>query len=70
MFHRINAALDRLSEYLAKRKGLLPLLGLSLVVLNAVIQFTYSNGWIAESNIFLHVGVILAIIGFLLAWAL
>ena len=70
MFRRINSALDRISEYLASRKGLLPLVGLGLVVLNAIMQFTPSTGWLAESNLFLHLGVILAIIGFLLAWAL
>jgi hypothetical protein len=70
MLRRINSALDRISDYLANRKGLLPLFGLSLVVLNAVLQFIPSAGWIADSNIFLHLGVILAIIGFLLAWAL
>jgi hypothetical protein len=70
MLRRINSALDRISEYLANRKGLIPLLGLCLVILNAVLQFTPSAGWIADSNLFLHLGVILAIIGFLLAWAL
>ena len=66
---KINRLLDRISDYLAGRKGLLPLLGLLLVVINYIIQFIFP-GWIAESNLFLHLGLILAIIGFLLAWAL
>ena len=57
------------SEFLAARKGLLPLIGLLLVVINFILQF-FTMGWIAESNLFLHLGLILAIIGFLLAWAL
>jgi len=66
---KFSRFLDRISEFLAARKGLLPLIGLLLVVINFILQF-FSMGWIAESNLFLHLGLILAIIGFLLAWAL
>jgi hypothetical protein len=66
---KFSRFLDRISEFLAARKGLLPLIGLLLVVINFILQF-FSIGWIAESNFFLHLGLILAIIGFLLAWAL
>lgn len=66
---KLSRFLDRISEFLAARKGLLPLIGLLLVVINFILQF-FSIGWIAESNLFLHLGLILAIIGFLLAWAL
>jgi hypothetical protein len=61
--------LDRLSEFFAARKGLLPLVGLSLVVLNWIFRFL-PFGWIKETDFFLHLGVFLAILGFLLAWAL
>ncbi len=64
-----SSLLDRLSEFLAHRKGLLPLLGMGLVVVNFILQFL-PLGWLATSNFFLHLGVILAIIGFMLAWAL
>lgn len=66
---KINRLMDRISNFLAARKGLLPLLGLFLVVVNYILQF-FPLGWVAESNLFLHVGLVLAIIGFLLAWAL
>lgn len=66
---KINRLLDKISNYLAARKGLMPLLGLILIILNFVLQFL-PLGWVAESNLFLHLGLILAIIGFLLAWAL
>jgi hypothetical protein len=66
---KFNRLLDSISDYLAARKGLLPLMGLLLVVVNFALQF-FAAGWIAESNLFLHLGIILAIVGFLLAWAL
>jgi hypothetical protein len=66
---KFSRFLDKISEFLAARKGLLPSIGLLLVVINFFLQF-FSLGWIAESNLFLHAGLILAIIGFLLAWAL
>lgn len=70
MSNRLNRLLDFLSEYLAHRKGLLPILGLILVLVNAVLQFLPGNLWLADTNLFLHLGIILAILGFLLAWAL
>jgi len=70
MANRLNRLLDFLSEYLAHRKGLLPILGLILVLVNAVLQFIPGNLWLAETNLFLHLGIILAILGFLLARAL
>jgi hypothetical protein len=61
---------DRLSEFLAHRKGLLPLLGLVLIVINLVLQFTLPPGWLLSTNLFLHAGLILAILGLMIAWAL
>lgn len=66
----INETLDRISEYLAHRKGLLPLIGILLVVVNLILQFIPSIGWLTQSNTLLHVGVIIALLGFLIAWAL
>jgi hypothetical protein len=57
-----------MSEYLANRKGLLPLVGIILVILNFVFQFF--PGWLAETDLFLHTGVILAVLGIMLGWAL
>ncbi len=63
--------IDQLSEYLAHRKGLLPLLGLLLVVVNLILQFVLPGGdFLVTSNLLLHLGVIVAIFGLLLAWAL
>ncbi len=62
--------IDRLSEYLAQRKGLIPMLGVVLILLNFALQFLPGIGVIATSNLLLHLGVVLAVIGLLLARAL
>lgn len=67
----LNRALDRLANFFAHRKGLLPLIGLFLVIVNGLLQFLpVSNLSIIEKNLLLHIGLILAILGFLLAWSL
>ncbi|GAB4431332.1 MAG: hypothetical protein Kow002_19630 [Anaerolineales bacterium] len=67
----ISRLLDWLSEFLAHRKGLLPLIGLILIVVNYILQFFIPIGhWIPASNLFLHLGVVIAIFGFMMAWAL
>ncbi len=70
MMITLSRWLDRLSEYLAHRKGLLPLVGIGLIVVNLILQFIPGAGWLAGTNVFLHVGIIVAIVGFLVAWAL
>jgi hypothetical protein len=67
---KINQFLDVASNFLAHRKGLLPILGILFVILNFIIQFIPGVGFIATSNICLHFGIILALIGILIAWAL
>ena len=69
MFQRMNKTLDKVSEYLAPRKGLLPLIGILLIIVNFILQFL-PVGWLKDSNFFLHLGVIMAIFGLMLAWAL
>jgi hypothetical protein len=70
MLQRINQSVDQLSEYLAQRKGLIPLMGVLLVLLNFVLGLIPGLGWVTSSDLFLHLGVITAIVGFMLAWAL
>lgn len=69
MMQQISILFDRLSEFFAHRKGLLPIVGLVLVLLNFVMQIV-PGGWLASTNCFLHLGVLLAIVGFMLARAL
>lgn len=67
----MSKLLDFLSEYLAHRKGLLPLIGLVFILLNLLLQFLLPAGNIlTTSNMFLHIGLIISIIGLMLAWAL
>ncbi|MBK6793997.1 MAG: hypothetical protein IPG80_16035 [Anaerolineales bacterium] len=66
----ISKLLDNLSNYLAHRKGLLPIIGLVLIFLNLLIQFIVPGSLLATSNLFLHIGLMIAIFGLMLAWAL
>ena len=66
----LSRLLDHISEFLAHRKGLIPLLGIILILINLLIQFVFPGGWLASTNLLLHTGVILAIFGLMLAWAL
>ena len=66
----LSKLLDWLSESLAHRKGLLPIIGIVMIVINLLIQFIFPMSPLAFSNIFLHIGLIAAIFGLMLAWAL
>lgn len=66
----MSKLLDLLSEFLARRKGLLPLIGIGFIMLNLGVQFIAPGMWLATSNLCLHFGLILAIVGLMLAWAL
>jgi hypothetical protein len=74
MFRWLNRLLDRLSEYLAARKGLLPLLGLILIGLDFLLQlamvFFLFPAWVAQLHLLLYLGLFVAIIGLMLAQAL
>jgi len=70
MTDKFNQLLDRISDFLAQRKGLLPLIGIVLILINGILQFIPVSGWLISTNLLLHLGIILAIIGILLAWAL
>lgn len=61
---------DNASNYFAHRKGLLPLLGILLVSANFVLPFFWGPNFVTLSNLLLHLGVIVAVFGFMLAWAL
>jgi len=61
--------IGKISNFLSTRKGLLPLIGIFLVVLNFVVLIT-STGWLATTNFFLHLGIIFALVGILFAWIL
>ncbi len=62
--------LDRISEFLAHRKGLLPIVGMMLIGINFLIQFILAGSFLATSNLFLHAGLLIAVLGLMLYWAL
>jgi hypothetical protein len=67
----MSKLLDVLSEFLAHRKGLLPLIGIALIVVNLLLQFLLPAGsFLVGANLFLHIGLVIAIFGLMLAWAL
>lgn len=67
MDDRINDFIERLNDFMVARPGVLPLLGLLLIVFNLLLQFYPGpESWIAASNLFLHLGLILSVIGLLL----
>ena len=65
----LNRLLDRLSEYLAPRKGLLPLIGLFLIGLDFVLQFALPV-WLGDLHLLLYAGLFTAILGLMLGQAL
>jgi hypothetical protein len=71
MTNWFSELLDRASEYLATRKGLLPLIGIGLIILNFLLASFLPTDWfIIRTNLFLHLGLIVALFGQMLAWAL
>ncbi len=61
--------LDRLSAFIARYKGLPTMLAVLLVLVNFVLQF-FNLGWLSSSNLLLHLGIVVGLIGLLLAEAL
>jgi hypothetical protein len=65
----IGKWLKRSSEFLARLPGLPILIAIGLVALNFVLQ-VLPVGWLARTNLFLHIGLILGFLGVLLGDAL
>lgn len=63
----MNRLLDWASDFFAHRPGLLPLVAIGLIVLNFLLQiFPGPGNWLADSNLVLHVGLVLGLLGILL----
>lgn len=62
--------LNRITDFLAQYPGLPTLIGMALILVNLVLQFFPTLGWLRESNLFLHVGLLLSLSGILMANAL
>ncbi len=70
MINWISSLLDDASEFLATRKGLLPLLGIGLILINFILVCLVPDWFISRTNVFLHLGLVVALVGQMLAWAL
>lgn len=62
--------LDKLSEYLASRKGLLPLLGTAMILVNLIFRIFFPEAYFTRIDLFLHLGLIITIFGLVLSKAL
>ncbi len=69
----MNELVEKLNTYLSVKPGLVPLLGVVLIIINLVLQFYPGPGsnWFVDSNILLHIGIITSVIGLLVvrAWS-
>lgn len=70
MINKFSVFLDDVSNYLAPRKGLLLIIGIGLIILNFILVLIWPNFFVSQTNLFLHLGIIAALIGQLLALAL
>jgi hypothetical protein len=66
----LSKLVDAASNFFAHRKGLLPLIGIGLVILNFILPLIFGSNFFTDSDLFLHLGVIVAIFGMMLGWAL
>ena len=61
--------LNKISAFISRYRGLPILVAVACVILNFVLQFM-PLGWLSTSNLFLHIGVVLGLMGVLLAEAM
>ena len=68
----LSKILDRISDYVSTHRGAPVLLGVLLVVLNYVLQIIpgVQLGFVETTNLFLHLGIIVGLVGVLLGDAL
>jgi hypothetical protein len=68
-----NELLTTISEFIARYKGLPVLIGVGLVLLSLIFNVLPPwpiIGWLAQTELLLHLGVIIGLIGILLGDAL
>ncbi len=68
----LSKILDRISDYVSTHRGVPVLLGVLLVMLNYVLQIIpgVQLGFVETTNLFLHLGIIVGLVGVLLGDAL
>ena len=67
LWNKLSTGIDKASNYFSDRKGLLPLVGLLLVILNQVMVIFFPELTVSVINLFLHLGLVITILGFLIA---
>ncbi|TFG72329.1 MAG: hypothetical protein E4H27_02840 [Anaerolineales bacterium] len=69
----MTEVLKRVSDYLAQRKGLPVLFGVGLMMISLILNLLPAwpvVGWLAKTDLLLHLGAILGVLGILLGDAL
>jgi len=62
--------LDRISSYIAEHKGVPVLIGVLLVIVNFIVGLLSPASWLTTTNLLLHLGVVVGLMGILLGDAL
>ncbi|MFZ0544323.1 MAG: hypothetical protein WAM60_02725 [Candidatus Promineifilaceae bacterium] len=62
--------LDKAADFMAERPGFLPLVAVVFILFNFLLQIFPGSGWVVDSNLFLHLGLVIGIIGLLIIRAL
>ncbi|GAB4488611.1 MAG: hypothetical protein Fur0016_14560 [Anaerolineales bacterium] len=71
LVQNLSKLVDQASEYFAHRKGLLPLLGILMIFINFLLVSLLPAEWfLIRTNLVLHLGLVTALFGILLAKAL
>jgi len=61
--------MQKLADFLERVKGLPILIGILLVILNFIAHYIPSLAFLGDSNLLLHLGVVVGLFGVLLAEA-
>lgn len=68
LIQRLSKLVDLSSDYFAHRRGLLPLLGILMIFINFLLVSLLPAEWyIIRTNLVLHLGLLIALFGILLA---
>lgn len=70
MLLALSRFIDRLSDFLARRRGLPTMIAILLVLLNYLLQFIPGLEAFARTNTLLHLGIAIGFLGLLLSAAI
>jgi hypothetical protein len=61
---------NRIVDFMAQYRAVPTLIGMGLIIINLILQFFPGLGWLRESHLLLHLGVLVSFAGILLSNAL